>query len=328
MKEKPLFAWAIAAYVVAEVVLLMLTTVTFGTEVDFPGLFSGSVWFGQLVLIPGLAVMTSRLVTGPYHWRRPLLSHILPALLLPGAFLPFLLVILPLGSLNAPALVIIIAMILTFLLELMLAYRLTRKMARRNAQFDAEAWISERNSRSHSRRSSRITRKLLWLPSFLVLLIFLFFPEVWGSMRHFTHRRATLQGYRVPIPTTWFVDYSNEPSTLLSGMVGTGIARGFSLHRYMYVPFSYWWISESTEKRIPQWAKDEQIASTRTFKIAKETLICDEYRRQYAIRWTAAPSQPVDVYCHSDGPLQAMLFGERSHLANFFKMIGGIVSTQ
>ena len=325
MKEKPLFAWALVAYVVAEVVLLMLTTVTFGTEVDFPGLFRGSVWIGQLLLIPGLAVMTSRLITGSYHWRRPLLVHILPALLLPAAFLPFFVVILPLASLDAPDLVIAFAMILTFVSEVMLAFRLTRRMARLSIQFDAEAWIAERNSGSSSQGRSRVARKVLWLPSLLVLVIFLFFPEVWGSLWHFTNRRATLQGYRVPLPTTWFVLYSNEPSPYLSGMVGTGLARGYKLHHYLYVPFSYWTVSASPEEnQLPRWWENEQVISTRIFRIDKQALTCNEYRPKLPVWWTAAASQPVYVDCRGDGLVRATLYGERSHLPGFYKMIGGI----
>ena len=302
----------------------MLTTVTFGTEVDFPGLFRVSVWIGQLFLIPGLAVLTSRLVTGPYHWRRPLLSHILPALLLPGAFLPLLLVVLPLARLNAPDLILTIAMILTLLMEVVLTFRLTRRMAERNVRFNAEIWIAERNSGSDSRRSGRIARKFLWLPSLLVLLVFLFFPEIWGSLWHLTNRKATLQGYRVPIPTTWFVVYGNPRSAQLSGMVGTGIARGFRLHRHLYVPFSSWSISASGQNGLPRWMQNEQVVATHNFTIGNQTLTCDEYRPQNPAWWTWAPAQPADIYCHNDGALQATFYGEKSHTQDFYKMISGI----
>jgi hypothetical protein len=325
LKEKPLFVWAFVGYVVAEVVLMMLTTVPFGEEANFTGAFRVSVWIGQLLLVPGLAVLTSRLLTGPYHWRRPLVGHILPGLLLPAAFLPFLVTMFPLARLNAPNLIIAIAVILTFVLEVVLAFCLMRRMARRNRQFEAERWINDRNAVSDSRRRSRTIRKLLWLPSMLVLLLFLFFPEVWGSMWHVANRKATLQGYRVPLPLTWFVLYNNEPSTHLSGMAGTGIARGWKLHHYLYVPLSDWTVSENSEEnQLPGWLENEQVTSTRVFRIDKQTLTCNEYQRKLPVWWTAAPTQPIYVDCRGDGLLRATLNGEKSHLPAFYQMISGI----
>ena len=190
--------------------------------------------------------------------------------------------------------------------------------------------MAERHSigTSSPRQRSRAVRYALCIPSLLALLVFLFFPEAWGALWHISNNKHSLPGYRVPVPATWFVIYGDEASNHLSGMGGTGIAKGYRLHHYLYVPLSNWDITVAPfdpVKHARNELANEPVVSSQSISVGNESMTCTEHSPQHLYGlWNISPSQLVYVECSGVGQLRASLFGDRAQLSTFYKMISGI----
>jgi hypothetical protein len=89
---------------------------------------------------------------------------------------------------------------------------------------EAKQWLAERSQPLVYARRRRLWRTVLWMPSVLVLVIFLFFPETAGLVSHlFCGPTVKLRQYRLKIPPTWIVATSNDSSAWI--IAGKGIAR-------------------------------------------------------------------------------------------------------
>ena len=216
--RKPLIIVAIVSgYSLLEIGLL-LSSIVSHQGYFHPSTYQAVVYLGQILLIPGLAAVFSRIIYGSHEWIRK------TVMMLPG------------GALLGPAAIIVVfapAVVLAWafdvsrmLFDLLLPLTLggmavglflaVRKSGKWAIRAEAARWLAERQSGVDPcvrRWRSRSICAVLWIPLTMVLVVFLFLPEVWGILSHFTQPRSLiLADYRVPIPVTWIVqNYQNEP---------------------------------------------------------------------------------------------------------------------
>lgn len=95
---------------------------------------------------------------------------------------------------------------------------------------EAKQWLAGRSQPVVYARRRKWRRTALWMPSVLVLGIFLFFPETAGLVSHlFCGPAVKLRQYRLKIPLTWIIATNGDSSAW--AIAGKGIAR-VGLRRY------------------------------------------------------------------------------------------------
>ncbi len=210
---------------------------------------------------------------------------------------------------------------------------------RRSVELEAARWLAERQYETdpteHRWRDLGV-RWSSWVPSLMVLLVFLFLPEIWGILSHVNQPPGgKLHGYRVHIPVTWIIlDSGDNPVDDVSwvgGLAGQGMGRGVTSYLHAEFPLSSWNIetepydpsNEPTMRhRLP---KAEEVIGQRVFRIGNESVTCLEYWPSYLIRPKhVEDSSLAFVECSSTGRLYASILGRRSDLPAFYKMLDGV----
>ncbi len=105
-----------------------------------------------------------------------------------------------------------------FLVGLLLSgacgYIVHRRITRERYNYtEAEKWLTLRTRPciDHTRRVKAAKRWAIWIPTAIVVIAFLFFPETWAIVSHLSHPGSgRLLGYRVSIPANWVV-LTDEP---------------------------------------------------------------------------------------------------------------------
>jgi len=302
------------------------------------------VAWGQLLLIPGLAAVLSRIMYGSYHWGRRTMT-----ILLVGGFgVPVLLTLLAtcgalwvwafsigrvIFALPLPLVVGGIALGLRFVI---------RKGAKWSVQLESRRWLTERESgidpreRQWRRRGIRLASLI---PVLIVLLVFLFLPEIGGILSQVSSARpASLLGYRVPIPRTWIVrsqwDEQETGRSWVAGWASRGIAFGVRPYLRMRAPLSSWDIrttpylqseENATDRRLP---RDSEVIGQRVLRIGSENVTCLDYWPSYLSRPEHVETSPLAyVECAGDR-LRAGFDGQRNQVATFYKMLEGITQAK
>jgi hypothetical protein len=296
-------------------------------------------WFvfcSQFVLIPGMAAFFSRIVSGPFHFRRRFLFILGIGLLSPiAAFLLVIVIAFPLvwaGSIHiALLLAVLVAQIIGFAYALRL---LIRSTGRRSIEVEAAIWLAERQSGcdpSERRRSSRAICWALWIPAFTILLTFLFLPEAWGVLSHLYRRQirtANLGGYHVPIPLTWVLinewSQSNGESSA-SGLIFRGIGIKWQAYLHVDPPLSWWVIriEQAAPTREPRhiFPTPHEIIGQRTFTIGNESITCVEYWPLHSTRPLHIEDSTAFVDCAGSKRFYASIVGEKTKLPAFYNML-------
>jgi hypothetical protein len=297
------------------------------------------VAWGQLLLIPGLAALLSRIMYGPYRWGRRAAT-----ILLVGSFgvpVALTLIFVPVGLLVWAFSVskLIFAVLLPVVVGgIALSLRFViRKGSKWSVQLESRRWLTERESGIDLRERewrSRGIRLASWIPVSLVLLTFLFLPEIWGILSQVSSARsASLPGYRIPIPRTWIVLSRWDQETgrsWVTGLAGRGIAFGIKPYLHADVPLSSWNLGtdsyvqsepEATYRRVPE---DDEVIGRRVFTIGNESVTCLDYWPSYLDRPAHVETPPFAyVACAGTGRLHASMAGERNDLATFYRMLEG-----
>ena len=310
----------------------------------YPGPHQWIIWSGQLLLIPGIAALFSRLLYGSARWGIRALT-ILVVSIAPVTFmigLAYGIYILSSVTWEAPK--VTIALFVLFLLIVGLGigkglFFFFRRVSRRTAEIEARRWLAERQAGADRATIGWRNRGIRWalcVPSVIVLLVFSFLPETWGIVSHLMNPRAGAVGaYHVAVPITWVVlQHDKRPEgdeTYTIGLAGRGIA--LELGRYLHndLPLSLWNIritesSRSQEYTYRRWApKDSEILARRAFTIGDERVTCQEYWPSYLARPEHVETAPsVFIECSGTRRLSASLVGERIHASAFYRMVEGI----
>lgn len=208
MKKAMVIVAAVAGYVLLETTLLLSVIVP--QPWSSPGRYQKIVLCAQVLLIPGMAAVFSRIMYGSFQWRRRTLTILLAGSLgVPIAmimfFIPVIISIVLLAWAFAVHWVLFAVLLPLVLGAIMLGLLLlVRKSGKWSVQAEANRWLAERHSESTQRECkwrNRGIRFALCLPVLTVLPVFLFLPETWGVFSHVGQwQSGNLSGYRVPVP--------------------------------------------------------------------------------------------------------------------------------
>ncbi|MBZ5525353.1 MAG: hypothetical protein LAP21_24260 [Acidobacteriia bacterium] len=309
--------------------------------------FRNVVLLGQFLLIPGCAVLFSRILYGAQGWGWRALT-----ILSVGALGPFILIALLVAAgfgaewvasisespMIATALPIAIAVLLMAGIA-MGVFLFARRKARRGIELEAARWLAERQPGAdpgERRWRNRGIRWASWIPSLTVAVVFLFLPETWGISTHLSQPWAgKLAGYRVSAPLTWItLNHGTGPAegqSWVRGMVGDGVAFGVKPYLHYYsAPFFAWSVStgpytswKQPESRYGQ-MKDE-ITGRHVIAINNESLTCLEYTPAGQDR----DHEPlVLIRCNGSSRLRSGMLGPGRYAPAFYRMLQGITSIQ
>jgi len=336
----------VAAYSLLEVGLLfslMLTTSSYSASATY----QASVFWGQLLLIPGSAALMSRVVYGPHGWdRRALNILVVGALGMPILILILIALLILLdwvSSVTWPSagpIVFFAAVALLAGAGVITAVVLAiKKGVRYSLRLEATRWLDERhagNDRFQYRCRRRAIHFAPWVPATTVLLLFLFLPETWGLLSHLTQPRSgELSGYRVSVPATWIIlshnDQHGTGESLLAGLAGRGIGFGPTPYLRADVPLSSWVIGTERYDRQGKVGEssgrpsDDVVIARRDFAMGGESVTCYEYWPSFLPRPDRIGDSTLAlVECSGTGRLYASLSGKRIHIPIFYRMLSSI----
>jgi hypothetical protein len=341
MRKAIVIASSIAAYAAIEAVLLLSVIVP--QNWFSPGRYQLTVAWGQLLLIPGMAAVVSRVMYGSYQWRRRTLTILLAGAL--GVPVLIALLIFPVALLAwaADVNIILFYLLLPIVLGALVcaAYWCVKRNGKWGVQADAAQWLADRRGGiSQGERASRrrgISFALL-APALIALSVFLFLPETWGILSHFGPQNSgDLSGYRLKVPATWIVLYrQDEPSdgrSWVTGLAGRGIGLGGNPLRFDAL--SSWQVhtrslAQPETSEYDRWPpKENDILSRRLITIGNENLECADYRPSYG--WGPARSEAATiahVQCSGTTRLRASFDGRRDQLPEFYRMLNRITKAR
>jgi len=182
---------AVAAYSIFETALLLLYLLP---QYSYP-LRDPLLAIIHLFTNPGMSVLFSLILFGSYQWRQRVAVRLSTA---PAFVLLLVLTILPVGllatilekkgiDLGGSAFLAVLWWIVFLPIVVILSILINRKARERSVELESSRWLAERQAGSvpHERRlRERAIRLALWIPSAMVLTVFLFLPEVWGLLTH------------------------------------------------------------------------------------------------------------------------------------------------
>jgi hypothetical protein len=333
MKRRAI-AIAVSGYSLLETILLLGVIVPSPWMSGWPNL-ERLVPLSQVLLIPGMAILWSRILHGPHQFgRRALFILFTGTLGVPVAVTSFVLPIALLAWAFAvnrflfaalmPIVVGVAALGTSFLI---------RKGGRWGAQSEAQRWLRERQSDpgGYVRKNYvRVCCISSWIPVLTVLFVFVFLPEIWGLISHLARPGASnLAGYQVPIPMRWIVlwgvNQGAEGRSVVNGLAARGLAFGIRPNLDRDWSFSTWsfWTADSRHPDSTQVAEGEVVNNRQNFDIGGENLTCLDY----------PPAHFGDVQafayvrCASSATLRATYFGPRKQLETFYAVLSGITRT-
>jgi hypothetical protein len=198
---------------------------------------------------------------------------------------------------------------------------------------EAERWLANRSRRGTSRGHlwrKRLRRGIVWIPSAVVLVIFLFFPETAGLVSHlFCGRSVHLNQYRLETPMSWIVASGGSTSSAWV-IAGKGIGRvGLRPYCRMEPPISemvFYVTSSPPNEEILAHAK---VLSTQTMQLGGETLICWDIIENADRRLTPVDPRFAVILCSTpQNDFHTDFVGPRSESSAFYDALRSITLTQ
>jgi hypothetical protein len=177
---------------------------------------------------------------------------------------------------------------------------------------EAERWLAERSS-PRTQLWRRRLRPLLWIPSTVALVVFLFLPELMGVTSHlYSGSTFILNGHRIHPPLTSFIR-GNDVG--VRALIGRGIARvGF---REAFSSQLLFYAATKTDKPLSLYS-NEVALETRTLPFGRETLTCRH------IGWKSDPKQSefINIRCiASTNDFGATLWGSPADVNIFYRVL-------
>lgn len=187
-------------------------------------------------------------------------------------------------------------------------------------------------SRSSAASATTPGRRLIaWVPALTVVLVFLFFPELWGAVSHVSHPGyGKIPGFRFSAPVACIVldsERFDDGLSMVMGLVGQGIV--FAPGRYLRadVPLSAWDLTGSlvglpTNDLQLKVKQNANAKRTRVFEIGREQLTCWEFNRSSGRRLRYGP--PFEIECLGSGRLSAHFAGEADQAPSFYELLNSV----
>jgi MFS family permease len=334
MKKALIILAIVGGYSVADMALLfgILVPTYYVSNSNFRQM---ALLWGQLLTIPGLALVFSLLIHGPHNWSRRLVAFIALGVVIGPALAASFLAVVFLAAFTMDlaysiSSLLILIVLLGLVAIIFLGIRSSAKIAgKRSIQLESANWLAERRQgrapgERHWRR--RGIRWAAWIPSLTVLAVFLFLPETWGLASHLVHPRAVIvHGYKIPVPLTWVTLYAYQGSngTSTGGIAGRGLGFGVKPYLRSNFPLSTWNVRterwRETDSEVRRRKQRQQIAQ-RVFPVGGEELMCVEYRPP-DVRSVGASALS---FIECTGPIYAHFVGEKVHVAPFYRMLEGM----
>ncbi len=340
-RQALLIIGTVAAYTIVETLLLLSVIGTVPMAAS-PTPYRIVILFSQLLAVPGIAALFSWLMYGPDGWiRRATFIVVLGPLIMVSCFIGFLFLSVAVGVAidkfapegSAWSVSLLVLLLCGIIVGIVFGIKWT---GNRSVQIELARWIGEREagtSATQRKSRNRAIGAALFSPSATVLLIFLFFPEVWGIASHVGWPGAgRLCGYKVPIPLTWIVAAhetdESDGTSYLNGLASR--SPGFAklvLFRPLDVPLSSWGFTEyrysGNKNARPELPKKSALYAERTISIGNETITCLDYWPGY---FAPKPRDASVAYikCSGASGLIAWFDGERADLPKFYEMLSGI----
>ena len=200
-----------------------------------------------------------------------------------------------------------------------------RRKTRENwIRAEAEKWLSRRSCPSVYARRGKLWRSILWIPSGLVLAIFLFLPEAAGFVSHLVSGRSVrLHQYRLKTPLTWIVASSSNSSAWVIATKGIG-----------RVGLRSYWQGEEPVSEMSFYAGPDssplggwylahaKILSKPTMELGPEKLTCWDIVPYADTRMSPMDPSFAEILCSSEqNDFAANFVGTRSDSSAFHELL-------
>lgn len=170
-------------------------------------------------------------------------------------------------------------------------------------------------------------RGLLWVPSVLVLVLFLFLPETAGIAAHLLRSRVvTLGNYRIRTPLTYIS--GTDQSTHLWMLAAPGIGRiGIQPYYRNRVPVTEMVFlriqhpEQQLDRNVP--LESATVLAKKSFPLGKQTLTCwDLIHKNKFVVSSPTDRSVADIGCSTESDdFYAHFFGWRHDSATFYKTL-------
>ncbi len=192
-------------------------------------------------------------------------------------------------------------------------------------QEEAERWLAKRSAQSGtpvSIWSSKMRRRLLWLPSLFALAVFLFEPEAMGIVSHILNRQShDLNDHRLHLPFTSFVrSYGN---LYVNALIGRGIGRVGILQYWQKEPqlsslFFYAIRNPRLDHDRDWFLTSDNVRSRKIVSFGSEMMTCADVTSNL----DASESKLVHIMClSSNNDVSADFYGLLTDLNIFYEVL-------
>jgi hypothetical protein len=349
MKKAFLIITAVAAYSLLETGLL-LSSVSSLPGFSYPSRYQTIVWCGQFLLIPGLAALLSRIMHGSYRWRSRTLTILLVGILcVPLGITALAIAVVPLAwAFDRSRILFDLLLPVSLVVVVFGLFLAKQKSEKWGVRAEGTRWLAERQSGISPREvkwRNRGIRLAVCIPSLVVLLVFLFLPELWGMLSHLSQSHpGNLSGYQVPIPLTWIVlrhdSQRADGWSTVTGFAGRGMGRGAAPYLRWSPPFSSWDVETDSyaesERSFARWRmpSDDEVKARRSFMIGSDSVTCLDYWPSYLSTGPYQRTQQFDdlsvayIECSDGRRFHAGFFGIRGQVAEFHEMLARTLKTK
>ena len=299
------------------------------------------VSFGQLLLIPGLAALFSRLIYGPSGWGRQALKIVcgvavgvvVSILVIVG----FALLLDSIGNANfgfgtgsGVSSTISTLLFLAFVAGIVwLLWSGFNRSAKKSIELESARWLAERRAGVSATQRQWRNRGIRWascVPCVIVLLVFFFLPESEYVVATLNHPKPVQMGnYKLRVPSSWLVltmwRDDGDGQAGASGLIGLQMQHDLGTYIHGHLALSEW----RMELRPVQshyggsWWDAKTPVARRVIAVDSDSVVYFEYNQPYYRH----PSG-IAVECSGPRGLHASLSGEMRHIAEFYRTIGEI----
>jgi hypothetical protein len=267
------------------------------------------------------------------------MQRVIKKILLDVALVAFILVELLLAALLCSLLPISIGiplfLVTPFSIGAVSYFIFQRVTPKQRIREEAEDWLAKRARglmpyRAKSRTGKRVA---IWIPTIVVTVLLLFFPETFGILLHVMYPTSgKLLRYRVSFPATWMVGDTSMNESHTWAFAGAFECKGpfrAGLTRYTHgnPPASAmeFWDSPGGDPATRQ-PPSGTLFSTRTFPLGKDSITCREYIPTY-LHWQGNEDVRLIECSTPRRDFFASFGGDWSAVPYFYRTLGGIRAT-